>query len=62
MQYLLHSVCVLFIIISNVSSAKRVKRIVGGVFSSQPVPDDPVVFAKLYSRNARVEGLRFVFY
>lgn len=62
MQYLLQFVFVLLIIISTVSSAKRVKRIVGGVTSSPPLPDDPVVFAKLYSRSARVEGFRFVFY
>lgn len=37
---------------------KRVKRIVGGSFAAAPPPDDPVVFARLYSRNARVEGYR----
>lgn len=62
MQYFLQFVCVYLIIISPVSSTKRVKRIVGGVTSLPPVPDDPVVFTKLYSRNARVEGFRFVFY
>lgn len=37
---------------------KRVKRIVGGVRAAQPPPDDPVVFTRLYNRNARVEGYR----
>ncbi|KAJ6647592.1 Esterase E4 [Pseudolycoriella hygida] len=58
MQYILQLVCVLLIISSSVSSTKRVKRIVGGVKASQPLPDDPVVFVKLYSRSARVEGFR----
>ncbi len=62
MQHFIPFSCVLLIIISSVSSAKRVKRIVGGVTSVPPLPDDPVVFTKLYSRNARVEGFRFVFY
>ncbi|XP_037052490.1 carboxylesterase 5A [Bradysia coprophila] len=57
MHNLLQFICVLLIIISNVST-KRVKRIVGGVTSSPPLPDDPVVFTKLYSRSARVEGFR----
>lgn len=60
MQHLLQFVYVLLIIISNVAGLKRVKRIVGGVTSSPPQPDDPVVFVKMYSRNARVEGFRFV--
>lgn len=42
----------------DVSVSKRVKRIVGGIQSAQPPPDDPVVFTKLYSRDARVEGFR----
>lgn len=37
---------------------KRVKRIVGGIIAAEPPPDDPVVFVKLYGRNARVEGFR----
>lgn len=36
----------------------RVKRIVGGTQAAQPPPDDPVVFTKLYARDARVEGFR----
>lgn len=35
-----------------------VHAIVGGTKSAQPPPDDPVVFIRLYSRDARVEGLR----
>lgn len=38
--------------------SRRVKRIVGGVFAAQPPPDDPVVFTKLYSKDARIEGYR----
>lgn len=38
--------------------ARRVKRIVGGVQAALPPPDDPVVFVRLYGRNARVEGFR----
>lgn len=36
----------------------RVKRIVGGRHAAQPPPDDPVVFAHMYNRDARVEGYR----
>lgn len=42
----------------NVVLSKRVKRIVGGTQAAPPPPDDPVVFTKLYSRDARVEGFR----
>lgn len=38
------------------SEASRVKRIVGGKNSKPPPPDDPVIFARLYNRDARVEG------
>lgn len=48
----------LFLYTGSVTSLRRVKRIVGGVSAAPPQPDDPVVFAKLYSRNARVEGFR----
>lgn len=34
----------------------RVRRIVGGMQAASPPPDDPVVFVRLYGRNARVEG------
>lgn len=37
---------------------RRVKRIVGGIFAAAPPPDDPVVFTKLYGKDARVEGFR----
>lgn len=40
--------------------AKRVKRIVGGSLAARPPPDDPVVFARAFSRFARVEGYRSV--
>ncbi|XP_022226607.2 carboxylesterase 1E [Drosophila obscura] len=36
----------------------RVKRIVGGKQSNAPPVDDPVVFARLFNRDARVEGYR----
>lgn len=36
--------------------ARRVKRIVGGSLAARPPPDDPVVFARAFSRDARVEG------
>lgn len=39
-------------------NGKRVKRIVGGRESARPPPDDPVVFAHMYERDARVEGFR----
>lgn len=38
--------------------ARRVKRIVGGQNAANPPPDDPVVFLKMYGRNARIEGFR----
>uniref|UniRef100_A0A1A9ZJ64 COesterase domain-containing protein n=1 Tax=Glossina pallidipes TaxID=7398 RepID=A0A1A9ZJ64_GLOPL len=38
------------------SEASRVKRIVGGKNSKPPPPDDPVIFARLFNRDARVEG------
>lgn len=38
--------------------SRRVKRIVGGIFAAQPPLDDPVVFTKLHSKDARVEGYR----
>lgn len=40
--------------------AKRVKRIVGGMMAALPPPDDPVIFTRAYSRNARVEGFRYL--
>ncbi|XP_017834845.1 carboxylesterase 1F [Drosophila busckii] len=36
----------------------RVKRIVGGKQAKAPPVDDPVVFARLFDRDARVEGFR----
>lgn len=35
----------------------RVKRIVGGKEAKAPPPDDPVVFTRVFNRDARVEGL-----
>lgn len=49
--------CILLCWLNGVVS-KRVKRIVGGVQAAPPPPDDPVVFTKLYSRDARIEGFR----
>lgn len=43
---------------SGSKRARRVKRIVGGVQAAVPPPDDPVVFIRLYGRNARLEGCR----
>lgn len=40
--------------------ARRVKRIVGGSLAARPPPDDPVIFARAFSRDARVEGYRSV--
>lgn len=40
--------------------ARRVKRIVGGSLAARPPPDDPVVFARAFSRDARIEGYRSV--
>ena len=36
----------------------RMKRIVGGHQAQAPPPDDPVVFTRMYNRDARVEGFR----
>ncbi|KAH8410527.1 hypothetical protein KR215_011883 [Drosophila sulfurigaster] len=36
----------------------RVKRIVGGKQAKAPPVDDPVVFARLFERDTRVEGIR----
>lgn len=43
---------------SSLSAHHRVKRIVGGKQSKAPPVDDPVVFARLFNRDARVEGIR----
>ncbi|KAH8251222.1 hypothetical protein KR032_003277 [Drosophila birchii] len=43
---------------SGEDSHIRVKRIVGGKQSKAPPVDDPVVFARLFNRDARVEGFR----
>nr|XP_017107337.2 carboxylesterase 5A [Drosophila bipectinata] len=43
---------------SSQDSHVRVKRIVGGKQSKAPPVDDPVVFARLFNRDARVEGIR----
>ncbi|XP_068150389.1 carboxylesterase 1F [Drosophila tropicalis] len=40
------------------SEHRRVKRIVGGRTAKAPPVDDPVVFARLFNRDARVEGFR----
>lgn len=40
------------------TSHHRIKRIVGGKQSKAPPIDDPVVFARLFNRDARVEGFR----
>lgn len=39
-------------------SHRRVKRIVGGKSAKAPPVDDPVVFARLYNRDTRIEGFR----
>lgn len=49
---------VFLICIACHADGRRVKRIVGGRLAAEPPLDDPVVFAKLYGRNARVEGFR----
>lgn len=40
------------------TETKRVKRIVGGKESKAPPPDDPVVFTRVFNRDARIEGFR----
>lgn len=57
-QRLLLMLALSFITSAGAQRAHRVKRIVGGVQAALPPPDDPVVFVKLYGRNARVEGFR----
>lgn len=49
---------VLFTFIQVNLHKSYVHAIVGGTKSAQPPLDDPVVFIRLYSRDARVEGLR----
>lgn len=51
---------ILFQFNTSCYGAKRVKRIVGGILAASPPPDDPVVFARAYSRNARIEGFRYL--
>lgn len=46
------------IFINYVNGNARVKRVVGGIIAAPPPLDDPVVFVRLYSRDARVEGIR----
>lgn len=51
----------LLIILSFLSfygDCHRIKRIVGGIQAAAPPPDDPVIFIKLYGRDARLEGNR----
>lgn len=55
-------IVLLILILYHVKSSiclKRVKRIVGGMEAAPPPPDDPVVFVRLFARNARVEGFRY---
>lgn len=42
----------------TLTEAIRVKRVVGGHAAKAPPPDDPVVFTRIYNRDARVEGFR----
>ncbi|KAI8130234.1 hypothetical protein FF38_06659 [Lucilia cuprina] len=52
-------ICVaLLCLLMTLSETKRVKRIVGGHHAKAPPPDDPVVFTRIYNRDARVEGFR----
>ncbi|XP_023304356.2 carboxylesterase 1E [Lucilia cuprina] len=52
-------ICVaLLFLLMTLSEPKRVKRIVGGHHAKAPPPDDPVVFTRIYNRDARVEGFR----
>lgn len=46
--------------VNSETEHRRVKRIVGGQPAQAPPPDDPVVFARMYNRDARVEGFRNV--
>ncbi|EDW63863.1 liver carboxylesterase 1 [Drosophila virilis] len=39
-------------------SHRRVKRIVGGKSAKPPPVDDPVVFARVFNRDTRIEGYR----
>nr|AID61343.1 esterase [Calliphora stygia] len=49
---------VVLCLLVTLSETKRVKRIVGGHHAKAPPPDDPVVFTRIYNRDARVEGYR----
>ncbi|XP_005185445.1 carboxylesterase 1E [Musca domestica] len=42
----------------TLAEAGRVKRVVGGHAAKAPPPDDPVVFTRIFERDARVEGYR----
>uniref|UniRef100_A0A1I8P7F7 Carboxylesterase type B domain-containing protein n=1 Tax=Stomoxys calcitrans TaxID=35570 RepID=A0A1I8P7F7_STOCA len=42
----------------TLTEAIRVKRVVGGREAKAPPPDDPVVFTRIFNRDARVEGFR----
>nr|NP_001259865.1 uncharacterized protein Dmel_CG5397, isoform B [Drosophila melanogaster]NP_608591.1 uncharacterized protein Dmel_CG5397, isoform A [Drosophila melanogaster]AAF51389.1 uncharacterized protein Dmel_CG5397, isoform A [Drosophila melanogaster]AAL28166.1 GH04232p [Drosophila melanogaster]AGB92402.1 uncharacterized protein Dmel_CG5397, isoform B [Drosophila melanogaster] len=55
---LLLSVVILASCKSGGDAHVRVKRIVGGKQSKAPPVDDPVIFARLFDRDARVEGFR----
>lgn len=59
MEYWKYSLVFIFLNFHNLINY-RVIAIVGGIESAKPPPDDPVVFVRLYSRDARVEGLRNV--
>ncbi|EDW03750.1 carboxylesterase 1F [Drosophila grimshawi] len=43
---------------SETEPHRRVKRIVGGKTAKAPPVDDPVVFARVFDRDVRVEGFR----
>ncbi|XP_061392901.1 carboxylesterase 1E [Musca vetustissima] len=51
-------VTVLLLCTLTLTEAGRVKRVVGGHAAKAPPPDDPVVFTRIFERDARVEGFR----
>lgn len=57
-KVLLYCVTIIILLIPFIACGKRVKRIVGGKQAAAPPIDDPVVFTHVYSRDARIEGLK----
>ncbi|XP_073825562.1 carboxylesterase 1E [Musca autumnalis] len=51
-------IAVLLLCTLTLTEAGRVKRVVGGHPAKAPPPDDPVVFTRIFERDARVEGYR----